>query len=76
MNFYQLTSNNASYFEKLSVLLMNFSKHCPRYSEYQVLYADSVGLRDAVCKFLRRYERLLRVGQSSNLETRRVTLVV
>ena len=49
--FYQLTSNNASYFEKLSALLMNFSKHCPRYSEYQVLYADSVGLRNAVCNF-------------------------
>lgn len=49
--FDQLTSNNASYFEKLSALLMSFSKHCPRYSEYQVLYADSVGLRVAVCNF-------------------------
>ncbi|MCJ1348387.1 hypothetical protein MMC31_006619 [Peltigera leucophlebia] len=35
-----LTSNNASYFDKLSGLLMSFSKHCPRYSEYQVLYAE------------------------------------
>ncbi|MCJ1349212.1 hypothetical protein MMC31_007448, partial [Peltigera leucophlebia] len=42
-----LTSNNASYFDKLSALLMSFSKHCPRYSEYQVLYADSLGLRIA-----------------------------
>ncbi|MCJ1348383.1 hypothetical protein MMC31_006614, partial [Peltigera leucophlebia] len=36
-----LTSNNALYFDKLSALLMGFSKHCPRYLEYQVLYADS-----------------------------------
>ncbi|MCJ1346754.1 hypothetical protein MMC31_004972 [Peltigera leucophlebia] len=43
-----LTSNYASYFDKLSTLFMSFSKHCPRYSEYQILYADSVGLRTAV----------------------------
>ncbi|MCJ1345587.1 hypothetical protein MMC31_003794, partial [Peltigera leucophlebia] len=46
-----LTSTYASYFDKLSTLFMNFSKHCPRYSEYQILYADSVGLRVAVCNF-------------------------
>lgn len=49
--FDQLTSNYTSYFDKLSTLFMRFSKHCPRYSEYQILYADSVGLRIAVRSF-------------------------
>ena len=30
---------------------MQFSKHCPRYSEYQLLYTDSKGLRVAVRNF-------------------------
>lgn len=49
--FHQLISNYASYFDKLSALFMRVSKHCPRYSEYQILYADSVGLRVAVSNF-------------------------
>ena len=49
--FHQLISNYASYFDKLSALFMRVSKHCPRYSEYQILYADSVGLRVAVRNF-------------------------
>lgn len=48
---YQVTSTYASYFDKLSTLFMNFSKHCPRYSDYQILYADSVGLRVAMGNF-------------------------
>ncbi|MCJ1347169.1 hypothetical protein MMC31_005390 [Peltigera leucophlebia] len=46
-----LTFNYASYFDKLSALFMSFSKYCPRYSDYQILYADSAGLQAAVCNF-------------------------
>ncbi|ERF74130.1 hypothetical protein EPUS_06399 [Endocarpon pusillum Z07020] len=44
-------ANFSSYFDKISALLMRIGKHCPRFTEYQLLYGTSVGLRTALCSF-------------------------
>ena len=52
---------------------MSFSKHCPRYSEYQILYADSTGLQ--ALQFLRRCDCLLHASRPSTLNVRHVAFV-
>ncbi|KAK5462441.1 hypothetical protein LTS15_002153 [Exophiala xenobiotica] len=42
----------ASYFEKLSSLLMDVGWSCPRYQELGVLYATSTALRKILCEYM------------------------
>jgi hypothetical protein len=42
----------ASYFEKLSSLLMDVGRSCPRYQELGVLYASSTALRKVLCEYM------------------------
>ncbi|KAJ9494026.1 hypothetical protein H2202_010454 [Exophiala xenobiotica] len=42
----------ASYFEKLSSLLMDVGRSCPRYQELGVLYASSKALRKVLCEYM------------------------
>ncbi|KAJ4266996.1 hypothetical protein NW762_003094 [Fusarium torreyae] len=43
--------NYTSYFEALSILFMESSQQCPRFAEYQALYATSTRLQKALCDF-------------------------
>ncbi|KAF4810565.1 Ankyrin repeat and KH domain-containing protein 1 [Colletotrichum siamense] len=47
----QVVLNFASYYERVSDLFMQFSRDCPRFSEYQALFPNSPGLQKAVCDF-------------------------
>lgn len=44
-------SNFSSYFDKLSEWFMKLRNDCPRFSEYQLLYADAPSLRLALSAF-------------------------
>ncbi|MCJ1357988.1 MAG: Ankyrin-2 [Icmadophila ericetorum] len=44
-------SNIASFFDKLSEYFLEWSRHCPRYSEYSFLFGDSTGLQIALCAY-------------------------
>ncbi|KAJ6783166.1 hypothetical protein PWT90_03737 [Aphanocladium album] len=43
--------NFTSHFEALSGVFMSFSKHCPRFAQYQALYPASTRLQTALCDF-------------------------
>ncbi|KAK4118224.1 hypothetical protein N657DRAFT_628783 [Parathielavia appendiculata] len=47
----QIALRFTSYYEAFSNLFMGFASHCPRFAEYQVLYANSVRLQTALCSF-------------------------
>lgn len=42
----------ASYFEKLSTLLMSVGRTCPRYQELGFLFSTSLALQKAVCEYM------------------------
>ena len=46
-----VASNFASYFDRLSTLLMNVGRACPRYKEFGFLYPTSVRLQHALCDY-------------------------
>lgn len=46
-----VASNFLSFFDKLSEWFMKLQCICPRLSEYQFIYADSVRLQNALCSF-------------------------
>ncbi|KAH7311613.1 hypothetical protein B0I35DRAFT_514361 [Stachybotrys elegans] len=43
--------NYTASFEPLSNMFMSFSRHCPRFAEYQALFQDSIRLQNALCRF-------------------------
>ena len=47
----QAVSNVSSYFDKLSEWFMKLQNDCPRFSEYQLLYADAPRLQSALSGF-------------------------
>jgi hypothetical protein len=44
-------NNITSFFDKLSECFLRLRNSCPRYSEYQLLFGDSVRLQKALCAF-------------------------
>ncbi|KAK4938357.1 hypothetical protein LTR10_021156 [Elasticomyces elasticus] len=48
----QIASGWASYFDKLSALLMDIGRTSPRYEELGVLYSSSAGLQKALCEYM------------------------
>lgn len=48
---HKAASNYASYFDKLSKWFIKLEGCCPRYAEYQFLFADAPGLQKALCEF-------------------------
>ena len=44
-------SNVASYFEKVTDLLMRIGRFCPVYDDFGSLYPGAIGLQAALCKF-------------------------
>lgn len=50
-DIYKAAINFASYFDKLSTWFMKLGSYCPRYAEYQFLFADAPGLQKALCEF-------------------------
>jgi hypothetical protein len=51
LTYLQAVNNIVSFFDKLSELFLKLGSCCPRYSEYQFLFADSVRLQKALCTF-------------------------
>lgn len=44
-------NNIVSFFDKLSEVFLRLGGCCPKYSEYQSLFADSIRIQTALCKF-------------------------
>ena len=40
-----------SYFDKITELMMDLRNHCPRFSEYEKLFANSNRLQAALCSY-------------------------
>ncbi|KAH0537546.1 hypothetical protein FGG08_005681, partial [Glutinoglossum americanum] len=68
----KFASRFSTYFDKLSTIFMNIRSNCPRYMEYQALYADSEGLQAALCNYyatiVRLCQKAVEVGQRQGLQ--------
>ncbi|KAI9786684.1 MAG: hypothetical protein M1839_006235 [Geoglossum umbratile] len=62
----------STYFDKLSTIFMNVHNTCPRYMEYQTLYAGSKKLQAALCNYyatiVRLCQKAIEVGQRHGLQ--------
>jgi len=63
----KFASRFSTYFDKLSTIFMNMHSNCPRYIEYQTLYAGSERLQAALCNYyatvVRLCQKAIEVGQ-------------
>ena len=65
-----IASNSASYFEKISAIIVSAGRSCPTYKQFGLLYPSSIGLQRALCEYfaavIRLYIRTVQVSQRSS----------
>ena len=65
-------SNVASYFDKITSMLMNLSRSCPTYQQFGLLYRDSTNLQSALCEYyaviIRLCSKIVHVKERTGLE--------
>jgi hypothetical protein len=64
-------SNVASYFDKITTLIMKVGRSCPTYKQFGLLYPGSVGLQKALCEYfsivIRFCIKIIEVSQRSGV---------
>jgi hypothetical protein len=64
-------SNVASYFDRVTSMIMTIGRTCPIYQEFGTLYPGSVGLQNALCEYyaviIRLCTKIIEVSQRSGL---------
>ena len=53
-----IASNSASYFEKITAIIMSAGRSCPSYKRFGLLYPSSIALQVALCEYFAAVVRL------------------